>query len=231
MTFRRQYASLPKPLTSEFSAPSGAVCIQVKIPNALVHLYLMQGMLAKLTDADFWDGPDADRKEIAAAWQKAYTETEWGFCVTPSEAGNQTRVSFWHRWDEIVFGNSLTTTVDTAVMWNYYTTMTTPTQGDTREQLVWLPAGDYEIRVLYQRLANNGNLTVLLQDAANVTQATPINAVDIHGTTLRNQVLTGTFSLTEQGMYHVLWYIPSKNAGSTGYNCPLTMTEIWKVSD
>lgn len=231
MTSRRQYISLPKPETSEFSAPSGAVCIQVRIPDALVHLYLMQGMLAKMTDANFWDGPDDDRQAIAAAWQKAYTETDWGFCVTPSQAGQQSRVSFWHRWDQILFGGALSIAVDTAVIWNYYANQTTPTQGDARYQVAYLPAGDYEVRVLYQRLPNAGDLTLYIQDFGNITVATPINAADMHGTTLRNQVLSGTFTIVESGFFTFIWSVPSQHAGSTGFNSALTMTEVWKVSD
>jgi len=231
MTSRRSYQAVPKPLTSEYSAPSGAVCITLQIPDALVHLYLLQGIVAMLTNADFWDGPADEQVAIAAAWQAAYTDTDWSFCVSPSEAGTQSRVSFWHRWDEILFGAALSIAVDTAVIWNYYAVQLTPTQGDARYQIAYLPAGDYQVRVLYQRLANAGNLTLFLQDIDNNTVATPINAADMHGTTLRNQVLTGTFTLTEPGYYFFIWQIPSKNAASTGYNSALTMTEVWKESD
>lgn len=231
MTFRRQYASLPKPLTSEFSAPSGAVCIQVRIPDALVHLYLMQGMLAKLTDADFWDGPDADRQEIAAAWQKAYTETEWGFCVTPSEAGNQTRVSFWHRWDENLSIGARTIVFDAAQLWGHYMTTTTPSNGDEVGQRVWLPAGDYEGHLLSVRLTTGCKIRLVAQYEADLSQVVILSNTDLSGTTLKNQVTNLSFTLTQAGEYLFSWKVNAAGATGGGFQLPITMTEIWKVSD
>lgn len=231
MTSKREFYRFEKPIAADYETPSGVSCVQVYTPDDLDHLPLLQGMLATLTKPEFWDGSEADRVQRAYLWEVAWAATDWSGCVTPSEAGQQGRVTLWHRWTNVTTGNALQINVDATQLWGHYCRQNTAAVGDDNYQAVYLPAGDYEIRVLYMRLTNNGNLTVTFQHKPDDAQTTALSAVNLYGTTLANQVVTGSFTLTDNGLYHVYFQCPSKNASSSGFALPLTVTEIWKTGD
>jgi hypothetical protein len=63
-----------------------------------------------------------------------------------------------------------------------------------------------------------------------MSQVAPLSQVDLYGTTLANQTVSGTFTLTKSGYYKIYFIANGKNTSSSGYNLPLTVTEIWRTS-
>lgn len=231
MTFRRESFRLEKPVAANYVTPSGVMCVEVKVPDDDEHVALLQGLAAQLTNPENWQGTEAEKAQLAYLWEVAYIETDWSNCVTPTETGNQARVSFWHRWAEVTTGNALQINVDAAVLWGHYCRQNAAAQGDDNYQDCWLSAGEYEISILYYRLTNNAKITVTFQFQADMSTVLAFQDVDLYGTTLPNQVISNAFTLTKSGHYRVYWAAPDKNASSSGYALPLTLTEVWKTGD
>lgn len=82
---KREMFELDKPVAENFPVPEDTTCVEVRIPNDLEYLYLLQGFMAKMTDYWTWTGTTAQRKERAAICLKAYVETEWGGCMNCDE--------------------------------------------------------------------------------------------------------------------------------------------------
>lgn len=227
----RPVIRVPKPLTEQYSAPSGAVCITVIIPDALVHLYLMQGFIALLTDAENWEGPEDDRLALAGVWQQAYVDTDWSFCVPIEQTSNNSQVTFWHVLDFIESGAALSAINDLAQLTGfYYVQGASGAVGDERSQRVWLSEGDYQLDTFYVRLTNGCKLTVIAQYQPDSSQVTVINQLDIHGATARNQKASASFTLTKSGEYKIYWINNGVPTGG-GNNMPLTISVIRKVAD
>jgi len=77
---KRQNYLFEKPIASQYSVPSGAFCIEILVPDALEHLYLVQGLLAACTKPQFWDGTDDEKEALAAIWQEVYSAMDWESC-------------------------------------------------------------------------------------------------------------------------------------------------------
>jgi len=231
MTFRRENFRLEKPVAANYVTPSGVMCVQVMVPDDNEHVALLQGLMANLTNAENWQGTEAEKAQLSYLWEVAYVQTDWGQCVTPSEAGNQARVSLWHRWAQIAAGNALQVNVDATVLYGHYVRQNTAASGDETYQDCWLSAGTYAYRVLYYRLTVNGQLDLLLVYQPDSSITTIVTAAEMYGTALQNQVISGTFTISNSGQYKLHFKIATKNAASSGFGAPLTMTEIWKTSD
>lgn len=215
-----------------YAATDQVRCISIYVPDDDSYLPLLAGLLSLPGyQTNYQDPESAQAEGVAAVWRDAYIQTDWSPCVTPSMTGNQTRVSLWHRWAQIAVGNPLQIVVDATMLFNHYVRQNTAAIGDETYQDVWLPAGEFEIRCLHLRAVVNGQLTVIVQNVDTLDQVTPISAVDLFGTTLANQVVTGNFSLDEPGHYRVYTHVPGKNASSSGFFIPLVMSEIWKTAD
>jgi len=80
MSSRRQIFPFEKPLASQYSVPSGAFCIEILVPDALEHLYVVQGLLAACTRPEFWDGTEEEQNALAAIWQEVYAAMDWESC-------------------------------------------------------------------------------------------------------------------------------------------------------
>lgn len=184
--------------------------------------------ISLFTGGDLWQDYEANADAIDALAADTMNALQ---VPVVNEFGQQSRVTFWHRWTDVGAGNPLQVVVDATVLWGHYVRQNPNADGEQTTQKVWLPAGDYQIRVLYFRLTNNGRLRVIMERDLDLQHITALNNIDLFGTTLANQVATGSFTLTQPGSYTVYWKANGKNASSTAFALPLTVTEIWKVSD
>jgi hypothetical protein len=215
-----------------YAATDQVRCISIYVPDDDSYLPLLAGLLSLPGyQTNYQDPESAQAEGVAAVWRDAYILTDWSRCVPPSTTSNQSRVSLWHRWANIVSGNAFQIVVDTNLLFNHYARQNTAAVGDETSQDVWLSAGDYAMRVLYYRLANNGKISFIFQHQETLDQVTPISLVDISGTTLANQVLSATFTLTETGMYKMFTHIGAVGAAGAGAFAALIMTEVWKTAD
>lgn len=155
----------------------------------------------------------------------ALTNTE----VPPPMQSTQSRVTLWHKFAVVDTGNAIQENFDAAQLFGVYWRQNTAAINDTNHQRVWLAAGDYQIRVVYIRLTVNGKLTLTVQPVAGGSSVSPFVAVDLSGATLRNQVLTGSFTLAVSGAMDVYNFVQFAGTGG-GFGLPLTMTEIWRTS-
>lgn len=229
MTSRRQYVPLPKPVTSEYTVPSGTVCIQVLIPDSLAHLALLQGFCAVLTDSNNWDGEEADRAALAASWQAAYVTTDWEGCVDADRIGLLNQVTLFQRFSTAYIGGGLTVVNASTTPFNYFMQHSPTAIGDSSYQNCYLPAGDYTAKMLCEKRNNAGKALVFLANENTSYQETVFNEVDMYNsTTLAAQILTATFTLDED-VNRCYWQCISKNASSSNYGQFITCTVFEKV--
>lgn len=213
------------PATDEFQ------CIKVIIPNGDAYKWLLAGLIYLAGQESSYVDPESEQTQgVAELWRTAYLDTDWSNCVPIEQTSNQSQVTFWHALDFIESGAALTPVNNTAQITGYYYVQGLGAVGDDRSQRVWLAQGDYQIDVFYVRLSNNCKLSVIVQLQADMSQFVPINQVDIHGATLFNQKVNGTFTLTESGEYKVYWLNQGVPSGG-GNNMPLSVSIIRKVAN
>lgn len=223
---------IPALKSEQYPATDEVQCITVYIPAGDEFKALLAGLINIATEPQNYDDPDSAQTDgLQAVWDTAYNLIDWTGCIMPAQLSNQSRVSFWHRFADIEVGNGFQVVVDTNLLFNHYARQNTAAVGDETSQRVWLAAGDYAMRVLYFRLANNGKISFIFQYQPTLAQVTPISGVDISGTTLANQVLSATFTLTESGEYKMFTHITATGAAGAGAFAALTLTEVWKTSD
>lgn len=217
----------------KFTATDQTRCIAIRVPDDDSYLPLLAGLLALPSYAKNYQDPDSDQAQgVADIWRDAYIETDWEGCMPPTESGNQTRVSFWHRLTNVTTGNALQIVYDTSQFHSHYARQNVAAVGDDNYQDVWLPAGQYQIRVLCLRNTSCGRLSVFFQYQPDLSTVTAMSAVEMYlAGSQYNSVLTGSFALTKSGQYRVFWQVPSKIAASSGYNAYLTVTDVWKTAD
>jgi len=80
MTFKREFFACAKPITENYVVPEGTMCVQLIIPADDEHFALLQGLMAKLTLQENWQGDEAEAYNMAASWQMAYVLNEWLNC-------------------------------------------------------------------------------------------------------------------------------------------------------
>jgi len=80
MTFKREYFACAKPLTENYNVPEGTFCIQLIVPADDEHVALLQGLMAKLTIKENWQGDEIEAQNMAYSWQVAYERNEWINC-------------------------------------------------------------------------------------------------------------------------------------------------------
>jgi len=227
MTFRREFFTLPKPITSQFTVPSGAVCVQVKVPDSLAHIALLQGLLASLTEADKWQGEDTERTVQAQMWLDTYVTTDWGECEDPMPVyGSQ--VTLWHRFANVYIGTGIVAVINTGTIFNHYAHASTPANGDSSYQNCYLVPGDYTIKMLCLKTTSAGKIFAFVANETTLYQETVFNEVDLYASpAVNNQLVTGAFTITEPvDRFYV--QVISKNASSTGYDLPLICFDIVK---
>jgi len=227
---KRSYQAVPKPVTSDYSAPSGAVCVQLKIPDALVHLFLLQGVVALMTNAEFWDGPDDEKAAIAASWQAAYTETDWGSCMTPGEAHQNSEINLWGHEASVVTGNALLITPASTRLHNFEVVQTPPTNSSRLRWSRMLAAGAWSYSWLWHRRTNGGIVSCDAYPNPGSGFVSIFGSIDTRGGTLDNQFTRGTFTLTDSGMYDIEMHVIGTSSGSNFGNT-FTLLQLWRTGD
>lgn len=83
----------------------------------------------------------------------------------------------------------------------------------------YMDSGDYDIRHSYVKVSFSGKLSIYIwKQFGDGAILTPVNQVDMYSAaTSYNQIITGTFTLTEPGEYKVVMGVPAKNASASGY--------------
>lgn len=219
-------------ISEQYPATDEVQCITLYIPQGDEFKALAAGLLALATNPLNYDEPDSAQAEgLAAIWDDAYSQIDWGGCMTPAQ-GQQSRMSLFHRWVTVGVGSAtVNLTIDAAVMHAFYSEQTPAATGDEWYYDVWLPAGDYQMRILYFRRTNNGQLTLDLLNQDGGSDVGLLTAQELFGTTLRNQIIAIGFTVVDAGHYRLRGGIGSKNVSSTGFACPLTTIELWKEGD
>lgn len=207
-------------------------CITVYIPAGDEFKWLLAGLLRLPSLATSYQDPESEQAQgLADVWRDGYDLTDWEGCVNPVNVGALSRTTLWHRWATVTTGNPIQVLTTTAQEFNVVARQNPPGANDDSYQDVWLPEGEYSMRVLYIRGTSNGILTVVFQHQPDLTTVVPINMVDLYGVAANNQILTATFTLTQPGHYKVYFVTQGKNPSSSNYYIQITCTEIWKTAD
>lgn len=216
----------------QYPATDETQCLEIIIPAGDEFKALLAGLMVAAADVNSYADPASAAAEgQAAIWDEAYSQIDWNGCM-PQLTSNQSRFTLWHRWAQIAVGNALQVNVgDTTLITNHYCRQSTAAAGDETYQDLWLAAGDYAMRVLYYRLTTNGKCSFIFQNQNTLEQITPLSAQDLSGSTLANQVLSATFTITDPGHWRMYTHVTAGGASSGGFFVPLIFTEVWKTAD
>jgi len=78
---RELILGLTKPDVEQFPIVEGMTCIEVKLPDDLNYVYLLQGFVAQMTNYWAYKGEIEARKAVALLMQAAYDATDWDGCM------------------------------------------------------------------------------------------------------------------------------------------------------
>jgi len=78
---REWVLDLTKPDVEQFPIVEGMTCVQVKLPDDLNYVYLLQGFVAQMTNYWAYKGDTEMRKAVALLMQAAYDATDWDECM------------------------------------------------------------------------------------------------------------------------------------------------------
>jgi len=228
MTFKREYLALPKPIAAQYATPSGVVCVQVVVPDGLQHLALLQGLMATLTDANAWQGDDADRAALAAIWQNAYTLTDWEGCDDMG-LGYQNHQTLWYRFANVYIGNPIATTITATNIWGHWCFQSPAANGDAAYIDCNMLPGNYRARLSYTKAASAGKISINLSNETTLYTEFLFVDLDMYASTNQvNQLAVVDFEITEE--VQRCYFIQSgKNASSSGYNSFLTVLDITRT--
>lgn len=202
--------SVSKPKTSEFSAPAGALCVQMTVPDDVNYIYLLEGFLARLSDPDNWSGPEADRIARAGVVEKAMVVTDWEACL----------VEEWRQDDFILSGQDIKVTVGSALNWSSLGgqfaggnfTQTTPASTDRRAGYIVLRGGTYNIEVTTGKTSGSAIMRTWL-DASTSTIDTDLYSA----AAVINHIVTRTGIALSAGEHQFNVQVNGKNVASSGY--------------
>ena len=147
------------------------------------------------------------------------------------EVVGQSRVTLWHRFAEVTVndaGNAIAVTHDTGADFAHYAQQNPPTNGSQSSQLVYLHAGTWQMRAVYNKGSNCGICQMYWLSAIDGTFAAIGSALDMYGAGF-NQLHTGSFTIPFTGAYRITWSNTGKNASSSNYAMPFILTELWRT--
>lgn len=207
-------------------------CITIYIPAGDEFKWLLAGLLRLPATESSYQDPDSEQAQgLADIWREGYDLTDWGGCMNNNELSEQARVTLWHKWSQVYVGNALQENIDALCVFSVFWRQNTAALGDSSYQDMSLGPGNYQCRVLAQKLSNNGKLTLLAANETTFYQEFIFTDADLYNaSTLRNQVLTASFTLDER-VDRLYIMCGAKNASSSGYAIPLTQIEIWREPD
>lgn len=212
----------------QYPATDEMQCLQVYIPEGDEFKWLLAGLMRLPTLATSYNDPESEQAlGLADIWRDAVDMTDWGGCVVANS--EQGRTQLWHRFSIVTTGNAINLVMDASQMFGHIVRQNTPASGDDFYQLAWFTAGNYGINVLAQKTTDSGQFRVIAQHQGSMAQTTMLGTVDFGGGFTANHVVSGTFTLTESGLYKVFGQCPGKSAGSSFF-VRLTMMDIWRIS-
>jgi len=226
MTFKRQWLVLPKPVALDYNVPSGTLCVTVKIPDDLEHLALLQGLMARLTVPENWQGDAADTVPLAARWQQAYIDTDWSNCLNVDQTADNSLIIFG---DTLVVnvGNAIQTVISAAQRHNFYVRQNPSILGGIVQAERFLTAGTWNYRLTTVKSTNSciGIMQVIDPSGPSTTLFTQ-DFFQVGGQA--NFVKSGTFDIIESGRAKFSFGVNGINPSSTGYDYNITCLELWR---
>lgn len=226
MTFKRQWLALPKPVALDYNVPSGTLCVQVQVPDDLEHLALLQGLMARLTVAENWQGDAADTVPLAARWQQAYIDTDWSNCLNVDQTADNSLIIFGNTL-QVNTGNPIQVIIATTQRHNFYVRQNPSTLGAIMYARRYLTNGTWNYQLTTVKSTNSCIGTMQLTDPSG-----PISTLftqDFYQAGgAANFVMSGTFDIIEPGQATFWFGATGKNANSTGYDFLITCLELWR---
>lgn len=226
MTFKRQWLVLPRPIALDYNVPSGTLCVQVRIPDDLEHLALLQGLMARLTVAENWQGDAADTVPLAARWQQAYIDTDWSNCLNVDQSADNSLIIFADNF-AVDTGNALQITISNTQRHNFYVRQNPSILGQITEVERYLTNGTWNYRLTGVKSTNSGiSIMQVVDPDSTITTVFTQDFYQAGG--LANFTLTGTFTINEPGRTKFSFGTTGKHTSSTGYDLLLTCLELWR---
>jgi hypothetical protein len=218
MTSRRAYFACAKPITGDYIVPQGTMCVPLIVPNDDEHFALLQGLMAKLTQYENWDGIEEDNKLMAEIWQEAYVLNDWSNCPVPEDVMLNIDL-----WCANASSNGTPVYGDASFM-PFSGVMQTETPATTPSRylrnIVWLKAGTYEYTGWYAKQTTCGKTTIHLRSYPAGSIVDALSEIDQNG--LFNAALkkTGTLTVLADDFYS----IDATNTAAVGGNYRVVWT-------
>lgn len=129
---------------------------------------------------------------------------------------------------DVAIGNAIAQTIDAAQRNAIYWFQNPAIQSQVTTTSRFMAAGTWAYRITALKNANEG----ILQFRLNLPGPTAVLTANhdlYNATLLRNQYLTGTFTLTEASQYFIEFATNGKNGSSTGFLTFITLLEMWRT--
>jgi len=189
---------------------AGSTFRYLEIPGDLTFLMAVSGALLPLTLDYNWQKFGTIEPDAAAYAMRLMF---WDFLKsTQMPAFGSTEVLLFGDSADVKVGAALTLVIDAAQRFNGYYNQSPSTSGDRFAWTRWLDRGTWSYRWYYQRTAGSAIINLKVSDAGGIAEN--VN-VDQFGTTLANQVATGSFTLTKGGETEISMQVNGRNAGNT----------------
>lgn len=226
MTFKRQWLILPKPIALDYNVPSGTLCVQVRIPDDVEHLALLQGLMARLTVSENWQGDAADTVPLAARWQQAYIDTDWSNCLNVDQTADNSLTIFGDTLT-VDTGNALQAVISTSQRHNFYVKQNPSALGDITECERYMTNGAWNYRLTTVKSTTSCIGVMQVTDPSG--PITTLFTQDFYQAGGQfNFVKSGTFDIVESGKVKFSFGANSKNAASSAYDFLITCLELWR---
>jgi len=215
----------------EYPATDETQCIAVYIPAGDEYKALLAGFIAMLSDVYSYEDPTSAQADgIAATFDEGYSLCNWDGCGVPPEClSMNTNFVLFPATATVKTGNALALVIDATARLNSYWQQNPSASTDKFSWDVWLDRGEYAFRWTYMRTTGSAIINLQISDQSGIIENTNH---DMYGTTLANQIFTGSFTAPEGGETEIGMLVNGRNASNTtAYLNRTVLLEIWKVAD
>lgn len=133
-----------------------------------------------------------------------------------------TRCTMWHKSADVLAGNALSTTIDTAMAYTHFTAQTAAANGDTFTNSFFVQHGTYYLSVLGNTDPNAGKIDWYVDNVLVLSGQDWYAAVGVKNTVQR---FITPFTIAADGYHVIKGVINGKNASSGGFK--MNLVKYW----
>lgn len=222
--------SFPVIRSEQYPATDEVECITVYIPAADEFKALLAGMYSLLINPYSYDEPESAQVDgLVAIWDNAYSQIDWDGCM--AIIGRESEVNLWGDRANVQNGNALTLVNNQPASKHGFYVQQNP--GSINDHIYFnrfMARGNWAFAYQYQRTTASAIIEIRVVDVDE--NIVILAAGDMYGTTLDNQMFTGTFALEFSGYKSINIKVTGRNASNTtNYLNRLTLLQMWRTED